>query len=984
MSNTAAASVVLDDGQSAVVDRVLQRSGCLLVTGGAGSGKTTSLVAAVSQLVNDGVPLGRIVVLTHARPAAQRLRRQIMDATGGAQVGLRITTPHGWCQALLQGSLAPGQRPWRLINAPEQEYTVRELLNSPDTLLRVHWPPELAQAVATPAFAAQLRFLLARTRQLGMDPAGLAQAGRAAGRDDWVAAASFFSEYLDVLDAEGVLDYAELVHRSRVLLVEPDVQAAVRAHTEVVLVDEFAESDESVVALLRDIWRCGVPVTAFGDASTTVFNFRGAWPAALRRFPEEFADASGPAPLIELTSRWREPAVREALMADSQDDEAAAVAQRLWLAHAGGVEWAQMAVIARQSGPAVARLASGLAAVGLPVRVEGELLALADVPAVKVLIDALRLLVGASQAQPDQWVQVLCSPLVGLDEVDLRRLAHLVSPSDDWRGTIVTGLGAACPDGGDAEVWASATSALAALSDLAGRLDELSPNEVAWGVWTLAGWPERLRDVALGRQEDALRANRDLDAVIALFDLAGTLSERRGAEAVEALIDTISQQVVQRDRARESEVGDAVTVLSAYQAKGRGWPVVAVIGAAEGAWPADGWTDSLLEPERLEAGGAGPASRRRDQMGAERRLFTLATSRASQHLIVTGSPGADLEVATLSRFAVGMGLEAVGWQASAAPATGVSARSLVGELRGVAMSPDEAPGVVSAASAGLASLKADPRDWWWVGGLTPGQRPLVGTGPARITATSVAALLACPRAWFMQTGGGAPPPGVAMGFGSVAHRLFDAYSTGQPDGDIWSQVEQSWESLPYRALWQSSSSRQDLEAAMARFMVWRDGRASRRLLATEIDFRTMVATPSGQVEVSGRVDRLEMDRAGRLVVIDFKTGKTPDSKAYLDQLAIYRLAVAQGVFEELAPGVRRAAPPELVWPRVDPRARAFSDVGCRVDSVVEEPEGGVVARLGQAAAILQAEQFNATPGPGCRYCAFQDGCPAQALGVSDG
>ena len=980
MSNSAAV-LGLDDAQRGVVDKVAGRSGCLLVTGGPGSGKTTALVAAVSKLVSDGLPLGRIVVLTHARPAAQRLRRQIMEATGGAQMGLRITTPHGWCQALLQSSLPPGQAALRLISAPEQEYRVRELLNSD---LRVHWPAELAQAVTTPAFAAQLRFLLARTRQLGMGPDGLARAGQAAGRDDWVSAASFFDEYLDVLDAEGVLDYAELVHRCRALLGRPDVRASVRAHTEVVLVDEFAESDESVVALLRDIWRCGVPVTAFGDPSTAVFNFRGAWPAALRRFPAEFADAGGPAPVIELTSRWRVPAVSEALLVDSQDDEAAAVAERLWLARSDGIEWSQMAVVARESGPVVARLASGLAAAGLAVRVEGELLGLADVPAVKVLMAGLRLLIDAAQAPASQWVEVLCSPLVGLDEIDLRRLAALISPSDDWPEVVVTELGAQCPAEGEAEVWGRARAALTGLADLAGRLEELSPDEVAWRVWTLAGWPERLREAALGAQQDALRANRDLDAVIALFDLAATLSGRRGAEAVGALIDTVSQQVVQRDRARESEVSNAVTVLSAYQAKGRGWPVVAVVGAAEGAWPGDGWTDSLLEPERLEADGAGPVPGRREQMGAERRLFTLAASRASRHLIVTASPGVDSEVATLSRFAVGLGLIAKNWDGGAAPATRLSARALIGEMRGVGTSPDEAPGLVLAAAAGLSHLGCDPRDWWWVGGLTAGQRPIVGSGPAHITATSIAALLACPRAWFMQNAGGAPPPGVALGFGSVAHTLFEAFSTGQPPGDIWSEVDQVWDTLPYRAAWLSSSARQDLEDAVARYLVWRDGRKGRRLLGTEIDFRTEVTTPSGQVEVSGRVDRLEMDMSGALVVVDFKTNKTAEPKAYLDQLAIYRLAVQQGVFEDLAPGVRGAAPPELVWPRIDPRARAVADVGCRVDGVTDEPEGGIVSRLGQVAAVLRAERFDAVRGPGCRNCAFQDGCPAQALGVANG
>ena len=44
-----------------------------------------------------------------------------------------------------------------------------------------------------------------------MDPEDVVAAGREAGRAEWVAVGEFFNECLDVMDAEGVLDYAELV-----------------------------------------------------------------------------------------------------------------------------------------------------------------------------------------------------------------------------------------------------------------------------------------------------------------------------------------------------------------------------------------------------------------------------------------------------------------------------------------------------------------------------------------------------------------------------------------------------------------------------------------------------------------------------------------------------------------------------------------------------------------------------------------------------
>ena len=55
------------------------------------------------------------------------------------------------------------------------------------------------------------------------------------------------------------------------------------------------------------------------------------------------------------------------------------------------------------------------------------------------------------------------------------------------------------------------------------------------------------------------------------------------------------------------------------------------------------------------------------------------------------------------------------------------------------------------------------------------------------------------------------------------------------------------------------------------------------------------------VRVRGRVDRLERDGAGRLVVVDVKTGKTPVSKDDAQrhaQLAMYQLAIAEGLLPQ--------------------------------------------------------------------------------------
>src|SRR6202011_3964692 len=55
------------------------------------------------------------------------------------------------------------------------------------------------------------------------------------------------------------------------------------------------------------------------------------------------------------------------------------------------------------------------------------------------------------------------------------------------------------------------------------------------------------------------------------------------------------------------------------------------------------------------------------------------------------------------------------------------------------------------------------------------------------------------------------------------------------------------------------------------------------------------------VRLRGRVDRIERDGAGRLVIVDVKTGKTPVSKDDAQrhaQLAMYQLAVAEGLLPQ--------------------------------------------------------------------------------------
>ena len=88
--------------------------------------------------------------------------------------------------------------------------------------------------------------------------------------------------------------------------------------------------------------------------------------------------------------------------------------------------------------------------------------------------------------------------------------------------------------------------------------------------------------------------------------------------------------------------------------------------------------------------------------------------------------------------------------------------------------------------------------------------------------------------------------------------------------------------LPFEAPWYADNELDRHRAMLAAFLAWRAAtRHELTEVGTEVDVDGVLAEPAGGspgVRVRGRVDRLERDAEGRLVVVDVKTGKTPVTK----------------------------------------------------------------------------------------------------------
>ncbi|RZU78024.1 superfamily I DNA/RNA helicase [Micromonospora kangleipakensis] len=1000
----------------------------------------------------------------------------------------------------------------------------------------VGWPADLRPALRTRAFAAQLRDLLMRAAERGVGPVELARLGEKLGRADWPAAARFLREYVAVLALRDVsnrgsvaYDPAELVRAATgMLLDDPELLAAERRRLAHVYVDELADTDPAQLDLLAVIAGGGKPLVAFADPDSSTYAFRGADPAGVTTFPHRFRTASGaPAAQILLTTsyragpgllaatarlgrRLRGPAAHRRLcpLPDAAPGSVevrtfrSATSESAWLAHAlreahllDGVPWSRMAVLVRSTGRQLPSLRRALHTAGVPTVVHGEDLPLHLQPGVAPLLLLLRCALEPERLDEESAVALLHSPLGGADPLAERRLRQglraLALAGGDRRPSgelIVEALRDPAELAAIDRRWAAPAQAVAALLETA-RQAAAAPGATAegvlWAVWRDSGLAERWAGAitrgraATGEHETAQRwraeaADRDLDAVLVLFDAAARFTDRLPGARTEVFLDHVLGQDLPADTlAASADRGDAVRLLTAHAAKGLEWDLVAVAGVQEGVWPDLRLRGSLLGSERLvdvlagRADGAGTRASLVGQTSAlldeERRLFHVAVSRARHRLLVTAvasaAVGGDDHEEQPSRFlhelvateppATGAGptppgpkppdpkpadptpAEPGGAQPEADPAPrdgaaltvpgadgghpgdgaaltvegephddgeadrpgalpvtlpprGLTLSALVAELRTAVTDPAAPPGRRRAAAAELARLAAagvpgaHPEDWWGLRGLSD-DRPLVDEGePVRVTPSAMESALRCSLRWLLERHGGSGPASAAQGVGNLVHAAAMLAEDASVDRTaLLEYVAARFDAIELAARWMVGPERARAEAMVDKLLRWLAGNP-RRLLAIEHEFAVRLDDPQRPVELTGRVDRLEVDADGRLVVIDLKTGKstavTEREVAEHPQLGAYQAAVEAGAFAEFGDEPGGAALVQLGTGAKDAKEQTQAAAG-------EGPEAGwATALVRRTADTMAAATFAAVANSKCRVCPVRTSCPVSGQG----
>jgi superfamily I DNA/RNA helicase/RecB family exonuclease len=1062
----------LDAAQRSVVDH---GSGPLLVLAGPGTGKTTTLVESVAARIARGADPARVLVLTFSRKAAVELRDRMALRMGAARAP-QATTFHSYCYALIRAHQDADLfvEPLRLLSGPEQDVAVRELLAGQLDLQRlglahVRWPDELRACLTTRGFADEVRAVIARSRELGLDPAALDAFAHRIGRPDWRAAAAFLAEYLDVLDLHGVIDYAELVHRAVLLAHRPEAAERLAAQYDAVFVDEYQDTDPAQVRLLHALAGGGRTLVAFGDPDQSIYTFRGADVNGILDFPQAFPRPDGrPAPVEVLrTSRRSGAALLAATrlltrrmpltrlpaekvrahreLAAARDGgrvevytyptpgtELDNVADILRRAHLeDGVPWGEMAVLVRAGSRTIPTVRRALTAAGVPLDIDGDDLPLRHEPAVAPLLTALRAVAEASvRPQEDSddvradapclldtetALTLLTSPLAGMDAADLRRLGRalreeeraagnpLPPPSDELLARALAEperLVAHDP------TYARGAQRLGAL--LATARERLArggtAEEALWDLWDGTPWPARLERAARRGGAAGRNADRDLDAVCALFATAARAEERTGGRgALNFLAEIEAEDIAADTLARRAVRPDAVRLMTAHRAKGLEWGLVVVAGVQEGLWPDLRRRGSLLEADRIGRDGLAEPLTPGALLAEERRLFYVAATRARDRLVVTAVKAPADDGDQPSRFLTELGAEPK--DVTGRPRRPLSVAALVAELRATTVDPRVSAPLREAAARRLARLAAladeegrplapaaHPYRWWGMFEPTESKVPLRDREQPVVLSGSALDQLAntCALQWFLGREVKADAPATAaQGFGNVVHVLADEVASGHTPADLdvlMERLDSVWNALAFDAPWKSAQEKAHARVALERFLQWHvsDRRGGRRPVASEHDFDVTLEAGDFEVRIRGQMDRVEADGDGRAYVVDFKTGKQAPTAREVErhpQLAVYQLAVREGAVDDAFDGVHpEPGGAELVHLRQGAARRDGGDTLPKVQA--QEPLDGawVGELLATAAGKVLDERFTPTAGQQCTHCAFRASCSARPEG----
>ncbi|MEC5197977.1 superfamily I DNA/RNA helicase/RecB family exonuclease [Arthrobacter sp. PL16] len=957
-------------GYDVVLHSLQDITGQVLVLGAPGSGKSSLLTDLAVRRIEAGTldPEG-LLVLGPTRAAATRLRDELTAKLDRSISTAPARTWSSYAFDLIRRARAEGRTPTitrapRLLSGAEQDLIIKELLSGHgrDGAPLLDWPSSLALALPTRGFRQEIRDLFDRVSEYGVPAEDLAAWGQRFDRPDWVAAAALYREYRDVLDLRmpEAFDPAGILTAAREILeTDQDFLDRERQRLQLVLVDDYQEANPAVHALLGLIG-AGNDVVITSCPDTVAQGFRGARPELAGRLSTLFRRGGGlttvtlPGSLTltgSLAEAWGNVAARiatsgvstayrslppsttdvpvvSAHVLDSAFHEQRFITQRVLEAHLFGERSLDDIAVIVRNGAQVSAVQRFLTAQGIAVNVPAAETAIREEPAVRPLLDLFAVVVGRAELDTELCISLLTSRIGGAGSLDLRRLRQILRRTELQRGggrtsdELLTALFSA-PDeiaalpteGAPARrLYRMLDAGKAAVADPA-----RDPETVLWALWSASGLAQRWSAAALSEGPSSTRADRDLDAMMALFHTAERFVEQMPGADPELFLDYILSQDIPMDTlAQRTKRQASVSVLTPASAAGRHWPLVIVAGVQEGVWPnlrlrgellGSGELRALLDHGESFRSTRDPVSLLQDIRFDELRTFSLAVSRATQELVCCAVSSQDEQASQFLDV-----VDPLPGGLAERPRTQVlrpvTLRALVAELRTFAQDPRASAALSREAVRHLGRMAvleppvpgAHPSQWWGILGPSSEDPVVPVDQPIPVSPSKVESVLTSPLSWFVSAAGGERTTDFARSLGTLVHQI--AQDLPDATGNEYvRELERRWPQLGIKDTWEGRADFRRAEGMVRKLAAYvlsmrKDGRTLR---ATEVDFSVDLDVELDGVQriarLRGQIDRLELDVEGRFVVVDLKTGKSAPAVADIThhpQLAAYQTAVASG------------------------------------------------------------------------------------------
>lgn len=1004
----------------------------LIVLGGPGTGKTTVLINAALARISAGVNPDSILLLTFGRERASQLRDAIALRTTETMFEPLARTFHSLAYSILKMKIAPNDPDPILLSGPEQESFIRELLSGDIEDGYKQWPEDLHKALSTHGFARELRDLILRASERSITPDQLAELGEKMNENFWVAAAAFWKRYRGAMvmremsagDAKLRIDPSELLGRAtRHLQLNPDLLMNLRSRFSTVMVDEFQETDPAQRALLRAL--AGADLVLAGDMDSAVGRFRGADPEGMMRELDYYQSQSGKQIILKtvfrsepeifklgvaMVSQFRstsptrtrtcafeaEPAQRvEIARLKSTAEEAQYIAYQFRRAHLkNGVPYSHMAIILRTPGVQSSAIRRAFSQVGIPVA--GEIQALAGNAAIEPFLLIARIAIKSALLTIENAEKLLLSELGGADAISLRRIRRALL-SHRLEGDLRPGNQLLIDAINTGDISIDECGPIIRVHDLLEKARKIlckkdsRAEDLLWAIWNNAlnsdgaSLSQTWQSTALRGGNRGASADRDLDAMMQLFESAHRFSERFPLSGPKAFIEEISREEIVGDVITSKGVRvDAVEILTVHSAKGREWELVAIAGVQEGVWPNLRQRSSLLGSERLverERHGDLPRAQL-DTISAsalledERRLIHVATTRAQKKIFITAvSRDEDQPSQFFEEIYEHLHQENPGLILDSEIPRAITPSALVAALRRALDGSDStvAASIIKKLSdAGIST--ADVHSWAGVNHVSTDLPVVAPSDLVIVSPSSSESFEECGVKWFLEKNGGKNGDSVAQVLGSAIH-AFAALMVEQPQltkADLIAKLESSWNLIDPNQGWVSKTSLKKAIAMIERFVRYHV-ESKRTVVGVELKFDVSV----GRARIMGSVDRLEVASDGSLYVIDFKTSKTPiskeDAKENL-QLRSYQLAVAEGGFLAHSESVTPSGA-ALIYLGHDKKSISKRDQEEFDLDLMRE-------KVSQIADGMGSHHFKAATNKRCKECPVRSSCPIQAEGRS--